>query len=173
MNTKMFALKKSDHIVRDTVPAETVADIAAAVGKGPQLHLAESNINALRARRDALRAEEMALSADHRAGRGSVTPAAVNAVSLQIKEIEKEINTKRPGVSALRRARADRVNDALLSTQQEAAARILAAYAEITSATDTLIACNEEIRRAGNPDRPHLNHVAGVALLDYARGLLK
>jgi hypothetical protein len=97
----------------------------------------------------------------------------IAALETDIRAIEKKINTERPRVSELRRARADRVNEALLSIQRECAARIVAAYDEITAATDVLIACNEEIRKAGNPDRPRLNHVAGVTLIDHARWLLK
>jgi len=171
---EMFASRKPNNdVTKSDISAEAVADLADAVGKGPQLTLAESNIAALRIRRDALRAEEQALASAHRANRSAVTPTAVNALTLQIRGIEKEINATRPLVSELRRARADRVNDALLAIQKDAAARVLAAYADITDATNVLIACNEEVRKAGDPDRPYLNHVAGITLIDHARWLLK
>ncbi|MDO8398907.1 MAG: hypothetical protein Q7T45_13910 [Bradyrhizobium sp.] len=170
----MFA-RKPDNEERPPISAEIVHDLAVAVGKGPQLQMAETSLTGLRSRRDVLRAEQQAAINDgQRAGRDTKqTRDRIAALDIDIKAIEKTINIERPRVSELRRARADRVDDALRSAQKQCAARIVAAYEEITEATDLLIACIEEIRRAGNPDMPRLGHVAGVALVDHAKALLK
>jgi len=168
----MFA-RKPDNVSRSEITAETVSTLAAAVGKGPLLQLAETNLSELRGKRDSLRAEEQAQINDHLAAGRSILTAQANAVTDAIRALEQQIKETRPRVSELRRARADRINDALLSIQKETAARIVAAYDDLTAATDILIACNEEVRKAGDPDRPHLYHVVGVTLIDHARRLLK
>lgn len=171
----MFA-RKPDNAGPAPISREIVSDLAAAVGKGAQLQMAEGNLTNLRARRDDLKAEQGRLIHDAHSGPQGGTWGQgdrIREFDRDISALEQQIKSARPKVSELRRARAGRVNDALISIQRESAARIVAAYEELTAATEILIACNDEVRKAGDPDRPHLNHMAGVSLIAHARWLLK
>ena len=156
-------------------PETTVAEIARAVPSGAKLQAAEATWQRLRARRDGLVSEQMALSKKYSVDQaGSVSVSAVNALSIEIEKLEIEINAVRMRATNLRAERAQDVTHALADIRVDAAKRALVAIAALNDATSDLLECRDEIRRAGDFSQPvHLQMPAVTTIEEHAQKILR
>jgi hypothetical protein len=154
------------------ITRETIVSLARAVGRGPSLQLAEAKLDGLRKRHAELGAEHMEHCRTFREGKGS-SMTTIQAYAPKLAEMEKQIVVARTEVSGLRLARSGRVADQLSGARKEAATRALAALNELDEAGSVLIACCDEIRRAGDADAPYLNLVPSVSMREHATRILR
>ncbi|WLA62374.1 hypothetical protein [Bradyrhizobium diazoefficiens] len=167
----MFAKKSTDRPANKSDTPETVRALAAAVPMTAQHQMAENSLEALRRQFDALAAEHSALCHANHQKPDSMLAKKIVSMEPQLSDLRARIVKNRQEITVHRAQRARNVAEMLAPTRRAAAVLILDLLDELDRQTDLLIACNEELRGAGDTEAVFLNQVPCVTLRDHARRL--